>query len=148
MRRVVALRFAYLLALVVWLGGLVTLGAVVAPSLAGALWDRLPPGNEAVGGVAFGVILAQFYAVAGACGVLMLVTLVGMALLGPRPRPYGARVAAIGLMLLATGIAGSPFTRPLAASLREGAGSVAALLSVTVIGGVCLLFWEARERYR
>ncbi len=106
MRRVRALRFVYLLALIVWVGGL------VAPFVA---------------------ILGQFHVVAAICGGVMLVALVAMALLGPRPRPFGARVVVLALMLVATGLTGFAGTANPPST---------ALLSATLVGGACLLFWE------
>ncbi len=162
MSPVVALRFVYLLALIVWLGGLITLGSVAAPALFGVLRDRLPSDGQALAGVAFGTMLGQFHVVAAACGAVMLVALIAMALLGPRPRPFGARLALIVLMLIATGVTGMPIARRIAALQREVPGPIAALaatapvrvefdrlhglsttlLAATVVGGVCLVFWK------
>jgi hypothetical protein len=133
MRRVRVLRFVYLLALIVWVGGLVALGTVVGPTLSSLLRARFPSDGQAVAGATFGAILGQFHVVAAICGGVMLVALVAMALLGPRPRPFSARVVVLALMLVATGLTGLAGTATPPST---------ALLSATLAGGVCLLFWE------
>ena len=63
--RVVALRYVYVLALSIWFGGIITIGAIVSPV------------SEAV--------LRRFFLTLYIAGALVLTTLFGMALLGPRP---------------------------------------------------------------
>jgi uncharacterized membrane protein len=99
MRRMRALRYVYVLALVVWLGGMVMLGALVAPATFQVLQASAPDIGRALAGELFGVMLARFHYVAYGAGALLLITLAAMALLGPRPRAFAARCAIVGTML-------------------------------------------------
>src|SRR5687768_17124390 len=56
-----ALRYVYVLALVVWLGGMVLLGAVVAPATFQVLQSIEPIAGRALAGEVFGVTLARFH---------------------------------------------------------------------------------------
>jgi len=94
-----ALRYVYILALVVWLGGMVVLGAVVAPATFQVLQASAPATGRELGGAVFTAILERFHYIAYASGVLLLVTLAAMALLGPRPSGLGARTALVAAML-------------------------------------------------
>ena len=110
----VALRYVYVLALSVWFGGIITIGAIVAPVT--------------------GVALDRFFLTSYAAGSLVLITLAGMALLGPRPSGFFARAAVAAAMFGVTLYAGLhlrslPFN----------------LLAAIAIGGLMLLFWEARD---
>src|SRR5262245_5182421 len=94
-----ALRYVYVLALVVWLGGMVVLGAVVAPAIFQTLQASVPATGRELGGAVFTVILERFHYIAYASGALLLVTLAAMALLGPRPRGLAVRAALVAAML-------------------------------------------------
>jgi hypothetical protein len=78
---------------------MVALGAVVAPALFQTLQAIAPSDGRALAGEAFKAILTRFHFVAYGCGVAALVSLVAMALLGPRPRHFGLRVALLVAML-------------------------------------------------
>ena len=116
--RVVALRYVYVLALSIWFGGIITIGAIV------------------VAGVGRGAapVLSHSYV----AGALVLTTLFGMALLGPAPvgvfRPVrrGGRPCSP-----------SPSTR----ALQLRSLSINLLVPIAV-GGLALLFWEARDGTR
>jgi len=56
-----ALRYAYVLALVLWLGGMVVLGALVAPTTFQILQAAAPDGGRALAAELFGVLLARFH---------------------------------------------------------------------------------------
>lgn len=115
--RVVALRYVYVLALSVWFGGIITIGAIVSPV------------SDAV--------LRRFFLTSYVAGGLVLTTLFGMALLGPRPSGFFARFAvAVGM-----------FGVTLYAGLELRSLSLN-LLALTAIGGLALLFWEARDGTR
>ena len=58
--RMFALRYAYVLALVVWLGSIVALGAIVAPTTFGVLQSLRPDVGRELAGAVFGTILAVF----------------------------------------------------------------------------------------
>jgi hypothetical protein len=159
------MRFLYMLALVVWLGGMVVLGAVVAPSTFQVL-QALPleSGRELAGEV-FGTVLARFAYVSYGAAALMIVTLTVMALLGPRPRPFLVRGLVIAAMLGIAVYAGS-FVANQIDMVQQAAGGLPSLLPagdvrrvrfdelhalserlmmVNVIGALALLFWEAKK---
>ena len=145
-----ALRYVYVLALALWLGGMVVLGAVVAPLLSGA---------------AFGAILSRFHYVAYSAGALALLSLAAMALLGPRPRAFAVRSAIVALMLLVASYSGFVVLREADAIHLEVGGLHSSLpaedarrvrldelhqlstqlMMVNIIGALVLLYWEARE---
>jgi hypothetical protein len=166
MTGVSVLRLAYLLALSIWLGGLFALGAVAAPTVFAVLQARVPETGRILAGSVFGAMLGRFHLVAGLCGALMLTSLVVMALVGPRPRPYAGRLAIIALMLAVTLALALPIGGGVARLQREaGERPIAALpdddgrrvtfnrlhgisnvlLLANLAGGLLLLFWEARH---
>jgi uncharacterized membrane protein len=100
------LRFAYVLALAVWLGGMIVLGAVVAPALFSTLGALDPVSGRVLAGEGFGAILRRFHYVAYAAGGVLLVTLSAMALLGPRPRSFAIRTAIVAVMLAVAAYSG------------------------------------------
>jgi hypothetical protein len=93
------LRYAYLLALVVWLGGMIILGAIVAPAVFQVLPLREPEMGRLLAGAVFGAALGRFHYVAYACGAVLIVTLILMAVLGPRPAQFALRTALAAIML-------------------------------------------------
>jgi hypothetical protein len=162
--RVWSLRLAYLAALALWVGGLAALGAA-APVIFEVLQERLPGTGRALAGVLFGEVLGRFRPWLFASAAVMALALVGMALIGPRPRPYARRLAIIGAMVLLTYLATGPVRERIdrardqagvtMASLPESDprrisfGRLHALSNVlvlgSVLGGLVLLFWEARS---
>jgi hypothetical protein len=100
------LRFAYALALALWLGGMIVLGAIVAPSLFSTMGALDPAAGRAIAGEAFGAVLVRFHYLAYAAGAVLMVTLAGMALLGPRPRSFAVRMAIVAVMLGVAGYSG------------------------------------------
>jgi hypothetical protein len=74
-----AIRYVTLAALVVWLGGLVTLGLVVGPSTED---------------------LRQFQLVGYACGAIIFVCLLILKFIGPPPHDFFPRLAMVAAMLL------------------------------------------------
>ena len=76
----------------------------------------------------------RFYITSYVAGALVLTSLFAMALLGPRPSGFFARFAvALGM-----------FAVTLYAGLGLRTLSIG-LLTLTAIGGLALLFWEARD---
>jgi hypothetical protein len=114
---VVALRYVYVLALSLWFGGIITIGAIVFP--------------------VSDVALRRFFLTSYVAGGLVLTTLFGMALLGPRPSGFFARVAVAVAMFAVTLYAGLAL-RSLSLNL----------LVPIALGGLALLFWEARDGTR
>jgi len=160
-----ALRYVYLLALVVWLGGMVTLGAIVAPATFQALQAADPIAGRALAGEAFGVIIARFHYVSYGAGLLLLFTLAAMAVLGPRPHKFAVRSSLIALMFLVALYSGFLVLGEIDTIQRE-VGTLPSRLAATdprrirfdslhqlstwlmmfnMAGGVVLLYWEARE---
>ncbi len=96
-----ALRYVYVLALVVWLGGMVVLGAVVAPTTFQVLQASEPATGRALAGErvrrhARALSLRRLRR----GRLLLLVTLAAMAVLGPRPRNFArARSSLVAAML-------------------------------------------------
>jgi uncharacterized membrane protein len=159
-----ALRYAALLALAVWVGGLITLGAVAAP----AIFDELgAAGNDGRfrAGQVFGEILRRFHSVAYGCAAVIVTSLGARAVLGPRPRRFAIRASIAALMLAATAWTGLVML-PRAAQAQKEIGRVPSSLPdsdprrarfvrihrlttglelVPIAGGLMLLFWELKD---
>lgn len=160
-----ALRYVYVLALVVWLGGMVVLGALVAPTTFDVLQTREPVAGRVLAGDVFGRTIARFHYVEYAAGALLLVTLAAMRLLGPRPAAYAARSAIAAGMLGAALYSGLVVLRRIDAVQREAGGLVSRLpasdarrvrfdelhtlstrlMLLSMAGALVLLYWEAKE---
>ena len=160
-----ALRYVYVLALVIWLGGMVMLGAVVAPATFQVLQASAPENGRALAGELFGTIFTRFHYVAYACGAVLLVSIGAMAVLGPRPRAFAVRLGLITIMLLVSVYSGVVVLRTIDAIQLE-AGRLPSLLPagnplrirfdqlhqlstrlmmVNIVGAFALLYWEARD---
>jgi hypothetical protein len=162
---VLALRYVYVLTLVIWLGGMIVLGALVAPMTFQVLQAHDPSTGRELAGELFGSILARFHYVAYGAGGLLLATLFAMRLLGPRPRTFGVRAAIVAVMLLISLYSGLVVLSQIDALQAESgvapsqlaAGDVrrirfdelhllsTRLMLVTMAGALVLLYWEARE---
>ena len=160
-----ALRLVYVLALAVWLGGMTILGAVVAPTIFQTLQSADANTGRALAGLAFGAILSRFHFVAYGCGALLLVSLIVMALLGPRPKQFAIRFGIVVAMLLVSAYSGVIVLGELDAIQRE-IGMLPShlpeqdprrvrfdelhqlstrLMMIDLVGALALLYWEARE---
>lgn len=159
------LRYLYILALVIWLGGIVVAGAIVAPSIFGVLQEWNPDEGRVLAGRVFGEVLNRLHWLAYAMGSVMFATLTLHRLLGARPEKYGIRASILVLMLLVTAYSGFMVTPRIATLQGEVNGPIAALaeddvrkvefndlhrlanilLAASVVGGFVLLWWEARE---
>jgi len=159
----IVLRYLYVLALVAWLGGMLTLALLVAPAVFAVLPAHEAMGGAALAGAVFGEILRTFHLGAYACGGVMLGTLFGMRVLGPKPVHFNARLVLV-LAMLATAIYSGVSVSgrlerlpPSGAVSGRAVGAVhdspfqrlhnlsTALMMVNVAGGLSLLYWEARE---
>ena len=160
-----ALRYAYVLALVVWLGGMLLLGAIVAPTTFGVLQSQSPTEGRALAGAVFGATLARFHWVSYGAGLVLLLSLALSAVLGPRPVAFSRRVAVIAIMLTLSLYSGLRVGPRADAIRRETAGVPSALsandprrtefdrlhqlstwlMMTNVLGGLVLLYWEAQE---
>lgn len=160
-----ALRYLYVLALVAWLGGMVVLGAIVAPATFQVLQVSAPDTGRALAGDLFGQILARFHYIAYAAGGTLLISILAMALLGPRPRAFALRVSIISVMLLVALYSGL-IVLPTIDSIQLEAGRLPSLLPAldprrirfddlhqlstrlmmaNIAGALMLLYWEARD---
>jgi hypothetical protein len=114
---VVALRYVYVLALSLWFGGTAVVGWLAAP--------------------VSGVVLNRFFRMSYISGGLLIGSLFAMALLGPRPSGYFARMAVAVAMYAATIYAG----------LQLHALPTFVMAPI-IVAGLALLFWEARDGTR
>ena len=83
-----ALRFAALLSIVVWVGGLIALAAVAAPAVFDVVAARQISEGRLLAGAIFGEILNRFTRVGYVCGLVLPISLITRAVLGPRPRRF------------------------------------------------------------
>ena len=160
-----ALRYVYVLALAIWLGGMVVLGAVVAPTTFQVLQAIEPSSGRLLGGAVFGAILSRFHYVAYGAGALTLLALAAMALLGPRPVAFAVRSAIVALMLFVSLYSGLVVLREVN-SIQQDIGGLPSslpagderrvrfdalhqlstrLMVINIVGALALLYWEAKE---
>jgi hypothetical protein len=163
-----ALRYVYLIALVVWLGGMVVLGAIVAPATFQVLQASAPDSGRALAGELFGVLVGRFHYITYAAGALLFVTLAIMAILGPRPASFAIRMGIIAVMLGVALYSGFVVLREIDA-IQSEVGRLPSLLAAAdprrirfdhlhqlstrlmtfnVVGALVLLYWEAKEHIR
>jgi hypothetical protein len=163
--RMLALRFAGLLALVVWVGGLVVLGVSAAPAIFDVVGLRQIPDGPVLAGAIFGEVLRRFHAIAYGCGAVLIVALIARAVLGPRPRQFAVRLGIAALMLMATLYSGLVVSGRIE-RLRQEIGAApssldagdprrvafgrlhglsTALELVPFVGGLILLLWDIRD---
>ena len=159
------LRYLYVLALALWLGGMTTAGFVVAPTTFGVLEAWNPSTGRVLAGQVFGDVLRRVHLLGYAAAVVMLLALTVQRMLGPRPRHYGIRVALLGLMLALTMYAGqiiapridqlqSQVSGPINQLPADDARRIefdglhrlsTVLMSAAIVGALALLVWETRE---
>jgi hypothetical protein len=161
----VVLRYAAIVTLVVWVGGLIVLGGIVAPSIFGVIDARHVPDGRLLAGAVFGEILRRFQTVTYVAGAALLLTLIVRAILGPRPRRFAWRAALTVLMLGTSLYSGFVVARRIDRLQREigvAPSSLAAndqrrieftwlhqlstlLQLVPLLGGLSLIYWEIKE---
>ena len=159
------LRYLYVLALVLWLGGMATAGAIVAPATFSVLEAWNPQTGRVLAGDVFGAVLSRMNLIAYLAGAVMVIVLTVQRLLGPRPNSYGIRVGLIALMLaltmyssrvatpridqLQSEVAGPmnqlPADDPRRVEFDRLHGLSTQLAFAVIIGGLVLLAWETRE---
>jgi uncharacterized membrane protein len=152
-----ALRYAALLAVAVWLGGLLVLGAIAAPSTFDVAAARHRPNDRIVAGAIFGEMLRRFHALAYLCGGVLLASIVARKVLGPTPRPFAVRVGIASAMLATTLVSGlvvapelermqaAPLTDSYRTSFGRLHGISMALQLVPIVGGLLMMMWELRD---
>jgi hypothetical protein len=165
---VLLLRYAGLLALTIWVGGLVVLGAIAAPSVFNVLAARHVPDDRVLAGAIFGETLRRFHLLSYGCGAILLGTLLVRGVLGPRPVRFALRLALAALMLVATlysglvvsaritalqtAIGAAPSSLPEGDPRRAAFGRLHAtstgLLMIPILGGLLLIFRELKDSSR
>lgn len=159
------LRYLYIVALVLWLGGLAIAGLVVAPVTFAVLEAWNPLVGRVLAGDVFGAVLARLSLIGYAAGILMFVVLTVLRLLGPRPRAYGVRAALI-LVMLAVTLYADRIAAPRIDELQSQVsgpmnqlpetdyrrvefdrlhGLSTVLTMAAMLGGLVLIGWETRE---
>src|SRR5262245_34702318 len=83
-----AVRYLYVLALVIWLGGMTVAGLIVAPVTFRVLEAWNPTTGRVLAGDVFGAVLSRITLVAYGAALLMFLALTLQRLVGPRPRSY------------------------------------------------------------
>jgi hypothetical protein len=163
---VIALRYVYLVALAVWLGGMIALGTIVAPALFQTLPSLSPEDGRAFAGETFKVMLTHFQTVTYVCGGTAFVALVAMAVLGPRPMHFSVRALILAAMLGVSIYSGRrvlggidviqaevgtlPSRLPAGDARRvrfdELHRLATILMMVNIVGALALLGWEAADQ--
>jgi len=162
---VFAVRYLALAALVVWLGGMIVLGLLVAPSTFRVLQLQDPVAGRVMAGALFGEILRQFHLLAYVCGSVILLCLLVMKLVGPPPRAFLLRAAIVTAMLalaVYSGVAVSgeiariqsqvsgpmntlPDTDPRRVRFERLHATSTTLMTINMVLGLVLLFWYVKE---
>jgi uncharacterized membrane protein len=161
----VFLRYVALLALVVWVGGLIALGAIAAPATFDVMAARQVADGRLLAGAVFGEVLRRFFYVSCGAAAVIFLSLIARRVLGPKPRHAGIRAGILVLMTAAMLYAGvvvagriaaiqatitvAPSALPPADARRVEFGRLhgisSALQLVPLIGGLALIFWELKE---
>jgi hypothetical protein len=159
------LRYVAIVALGLWIGGIVALGAVGAPTLFEVLEGRDAVQGRDLAGLLFGMIFERFQRYAWGLGGVVLGTLGVRALLGPRPRRFAVRMwATLAMLAVSAGV--TLFVTPRINAIRERVpGPVASLpedddtrlqfgrlhalsnglMAVTVLAGIGLIWIEMKD---
>lgn len=160
-----AVRYLYVLALALWLGGMATAGIVVAPTIFSVLGAWNASAGRVLAGDVFGEVLRRVYVGGAAAAGVMFVALTIQRVLGPRPKAYGVRIGLIALMFALTAYAAVVIQPRIEVIQQEVSGPMmqlaaddprrtefdglhglsTTLMSLTMIGGLALLVWESRE---
>jgi hypothetical protein len=130
---VIVVRYAVLVALVVWVGGVAVLGGLVSPSVVDVLVSADPDGGRALANLLLGDIARQFQNLMYVCGVVALVGLVGLKFIGPPPIAFVPRVALVATMIGCAMFAGLQAQRS------------STLMAISAGLGLISLFWYVRE---
>jgi hypothetical protein len=160
-------RFATVLAIALWVGGLVALGAIAAPAIFEVVSLRQVPDGRMLSGAIFAVVLQRFHLVSYGCGAVIIIALFVRAVLGPRPRRFALRLAIAAVMLGATMYSGMVLSRRIERVQQEiGAGVAPSSLAaadprriafgrlhgqstliqlVPLLGGLVLVWFELRD---
>ena len=161
------LRFVAVLALAVWVGGLVTLGVLTAPVLFTVLESRDALAGREMAGLLFGSIFREFQFLSWAMGGVLLTSLGLRAALGPRPSRMALRIWTSVAMLAMSAVTTYVIIPRIDAIRTNTPGPIAALAAedpvraefgrlhgisnilalVTVVGGLGLIWVELRDQH-
>jgi hypothetical protein len=161
----IGLRVASLAVLALWVGGLATLGFVVAPTVFATLEHADPAGGRTLAGLVFGAAFNRFLYISLAMGGLSIGLLILRALLGPRPLRLAWRVWTVVGMVAFTAVTIFIISPRIDRLRRDTPGTMAALadsdprkaefgrlhglsnvlMLATLVGGVGLIWMEARD---
>jgi hypothetical protein len=160
-----ALRYAGVLALTLWVGGGLVLGAIGAPSIFDVLSAQHVGDDRVLAGALVGETLRRFHLLSYACGLGLLGSLLARGVLGPRPVKFAVRLGIALIMLVATAFSGvvvsgriararsdigaAPSSLPENDPRRVAFGRLHAtstgLLMVPMVGGLFLLWLELKD---
>lgn len=160
-----ALRYAALVAIALWAGGMLILGGVAAPSIFDTLAARGVADSRVIGGAIFGEVLRRFHFVTYGCAAVLFLSLVLRAVLGPRPAYFGIRLAIFTLMLTSTLYSGLVLAAQIDRARATAGGAPSALPAddsrriafdrlhrlstmvqlIPIAGALVLLLWEVRD---
>jgi hypothetical protein len=161
---VIAVRYAALAALALWVGSTSALGLFVAPAL-----DRAVPVSDTALAAAVESVRSEifwlFHLLSYVCGAVVFASLMVIKFVGPPPASFKARVALVSLMLAAAAYSGLPLDREIRGLRSTIPGPVGGLpesdprrvrldrlqridmtlMSANIALGAVLLFWYVRE---
>ena len=161
------LRYLALLALALWIGGLVALGAAAAPQLFTVLAAQDPASGRETAGLLFGAMFHRFQHYAWAFAGLLFFSLGLRAALGPRPRRFAWRVWIVAGMLVGSlttafyitpridairqsvhgAVASLPETDSRKADFGRLHGLSSLLMVLTVVAGAGLMWAEMKDSH-
>jgi hypothetical protein len=159
------MRFVSNLLTSLWIGGLLALGYVAAPSAFAVLQAHDPAAGRALAGELFGVTLIRAQHFLLGAGILQAVLLNARAALGPRPREFKVQLAIVLLMIGLTGYSAFVIAPKIDAIRVAANGPIAALadgnpakaefgrlhgwsnglMALTLVGAMSLMWFDRRE---
>jgi hypothetical protein len=157
-------RYVALIALVSWLGGMLSL-VTIAPSVFEVLHASDPERGHWLAGLVLIDVFRQFHILAYVCGGVLFICLFIMKFVGPPPSAFLARAAIVVVMLLLSAYSGLFVSSEIGQIQRQVAGSISdlpagdarrsrfeelhrtsgMLLFANAGLGFALLLWYARE---
>jgi len=160
-------RYLAIVALAVWVGGLVALAGIAAPAIFEVLQAHDAETGRQLAGEVFGLILGRFQYVAWAAAALLFLSYGSRAALGPRPHRTAIRIWVVAAMLAASlvivfvivpnvdairmSVDGAVAMLPADDARRIAFGrwhGLASVLSLaTIVGGLGLAWAELGDRY-
>jgi hypothetical protein len=120
-------RFASLLLLALWIGGLAVLGGVTAPALFDTLQAQDPATGRALAGTLFGAVLLRFHHWSWLAGGALLVLIGIRAALGPPPRHFKIQMMVVAAMLALSAYSALVISPSIDEIRRTAAGTIQSL---------------------